>query len=208
MITILIVILVLVTSTIILRLKSRRFGSNKFKELAFVVLLISTFYFLLLLITKFIGPESTPVWVTTTNHLDKKITVYNMTIYDHPVYDNKSRFVYKGTSLNAGDSSTTIIEYDSAIEFWTVAFDDLNKIVFFNSTNSHSISEYKFNIDKSYIADNSKATLANIDIQIYNKDKLTKDILIIVDIILTLILLIEILSSKPKFNNLADNIKQ
>jgi len=208
MITILIAILLLVTATFICRLTARRIGSTNFKQLAFVVLLVSTISLLLLVVGSFIGAESTPVWVTTTNRLDEKIKIYTITVYDHPVYDDISRFVYKGGSLNVGDSSTTIIEYDGAIEFWTVGLDDLNKIVFFNSTNSHSISEYKFNIDKVYIADHSKVKLAINDIENYSKDKLIKNILIGLNILLTLTLLLEILTSKPKFNNLADNNKQ
>jgi hypothetical protein len=208
MITILIAILILLTATIIFRLNARRVGSNNFKELSFIVLLISTIYFLLLIVGTFFGGESTPIWITTTNHLDKKIKVYIVTVYDHPVYDGISRFVDEGRNINVGDSSTIIIEYDGAIEFWTVGLDDLNKIVFFNITDSHSISKYKFNIDRSYIADNYKATLAKSDIQIYNKEELTKNTLITFDIILTLLLLVEILSSKPKNNNLTDNNKQ
>jgi hypothetical protein len=196
MITILIAILLLVTATFICRLMARRIGCTNFKQLAFVVLLVSTIYLLLLVVGSSIGAESTPVWVTTINRLDQKIKIYTITVYDHPVYDDLSRFVYKGGSLNVGDSSTTIIEYYGAIEFWTVGLDDLDKVVFFDTTNSHSISKYKFNIDEGYITDQSKVQLAINDIIIYSKDKLTKDILIGFNILLTLLLLIEILTSR------------
>ena len=198
MITILIALLISLVLALFFRLKARRVGSNEFKQLGFVVFSISTIYFICGLLFTFIGAESTPIWVTSTNNLNKKIKVYNITVYDHPVYDNISRFVYRGKTLNVGESSTIIIEYDGAVEFWTVGLDDLNKIVFFNVTNSHSESSYKFIIDNDYIDDLSKVKLAIDDIKSYNKNRLTKDILSGFDILLTLILLIEILTSKTK----------
>jgi len=205
---VLIALLFSLTLTVFLRLKARRIGSNKFKQTSLIVLLISIIYFLLVILATFIGAESTPVWVTTTNHLDKKLTPYNIVIYDHPIYNDLSRFVYRGRALDVWDSSTTRIEYDGAIEFWTIALDDFNNIVFFDITNSHSDNEFDFKIDKSYIKDQYKVTLASSDIKIYNTDKLTNDILITIDIILIIILLIEILTSKQKFNNSLDNTEQ
>lgn len=206
MITILITILIILIATIFGRLKERRVGSKDLKRVVFFVISISTIYFLLLFIATNIGGESTPVWVTATNHLDKKIKVYIITVYDHPVYDDISRFVYKGGTLNIGDSSTTIIEYDGAKEFWTVVLDDLDKVVFFETTKVDSIEKYNFNIDKGLIADQSKLLLAKADIIVYNKDRLIKDILIWLDIMLTIVLLIEILTSKPAVRDVPEDI--
>ena len=91
------------------------------------------------------------------------------------------------------------------MEFWTVGLDEFDKIVFFDTTSSHSIDEYNFTIDKGYIADQYKAGLANSDIKIYNKDKLTKDIMITIDVILILVLILEILTSRTKINKLVYN---
>jgi hypothetical protein len=193
---------------LIFRLKSRRIGSNQFRQIGIIVLCVSFFYFVLVFISPFLGLESTPVRITTTNNLDEKIKVYNITVYDHPVYGNMNRFVYKGKNINVGGTSTTMIEYDGADEFWTIGLDESGKVVFLKITNSHSISEYKFNIDKIRIDDQLKANLANADIQIFNKNKLTEDILITINIFLILLLVIEILTSKPTYHSLTNNNKQ
>ena len=121
MTTILTSILVALILTLFFRIWSGSIGSSYYKKISFLVAILTTGYFLLLLVVTNIGGESTPVWITTTNLLNKECKVYYITVYDHPVSDETNSFVYKGATLKPNDKGTTIIEYDGAMELWTVA---------------------------------------------------------------------------------------
>ena len=191
MLTILIIILVSIVATLFLSLIGRYFTLRTYKVASLIVSIVSGAYFFLLYLGTSQGSESTPVAITSTNHLSEECKVYNITVYDNPVYDKTSRFVYTGTHLKKGESSMTVIEYEGAMEFWTVAIKDKKVVSFFNITTSHSQSNYSINIDNS-VEDEMKAEIAQSDIIKFDRRERTKDILILIDLLLFILLLIDL----------------
>lgn len=191
MLTVLIIILVSIVATLSLSLIGRFFTFRTYKVACLIVSIVTGAYFILLYLGTIQGSESTPVAITSTNHLSEECKVYNITVYDHPVYDNASRFVYTGTQLKKGESSMTVIEYDGAKEFWTVALNEKKGVSFFRITSSHSESKYSIDIDNS-IEDEQKAEIAKGDIIKFDTDERTKDILILIDLLLFILLLIDL----------------
>ena len=169
----------------------RYFTLRTYKVASLIVSIVSGAYFFLIYLGTSQGSESTPVAITSTNHLSEECKVYNIIVYDHPVYDKTSRFVYTGTHLKKGESSMTVIEYEGAKEFWTVAINDKKVVSFFNITTSHSQSNYSINIDNS-VEDKMKAEIAQSDIIKFDRQERTKDILILIDLLLFFLLLIDL----------------
>ena len=68
----------------------------------------------------------------------------------------------------------------------------IKKVVsFFNITTSHSQSNYSINIDNS-VEDEMKAEIAQSDIIKFDRQERTKDILILIDLLLFILLLIDL----------------
>jgi hypothetical protein len=160
------------------------------------VAILTTGYFLFLLVVKNIGGESTPVWITTTNLLNKECKVYYITVYDHPVSEETNSFIYKGGALKPNDKGTTIIEYDGAMELWTVATEKNDSVIFFSSSKLSLIEKNDISIINNTLIDVSKAQIAINEIIRFEKQDLTKNVLITINLLLLMFLIIDLWNRK------------
>ena len=198
-------ILVALILTLFFSIKSRFNGSSYYKKFSFLVVILTIGFFLLLLVVTNIGGESTPIWITTTNLLNKECKVYYITVYNHPVSNEINRFVYKGTTLKPNKNSTTIIEYDGAMEFWTIATDKNENVIFFNASKLSSIEKYDISIVNNTLIDVSKAQIAINEIIRFEKQELTKNVLITIDLLLLMLLIIDLWNRKSIPNSKLDD---
>ncbi|EJF10061.1 hypothetical protein [Pontibacter sp. BAB1700] len=193
---VLIAILFLLIISIALEVFARLKSTGKYRIVSVVVLVLSTAYFLLLLLFSFVGMESSPVWVKTSNNYTEGLKVYHITVYDHPVYDGRSRFVSKGATLKPNESSTTVLEIDGCVAFWTIAVNTDNLLVYFKAYNSPRVKPYHDLINDNTIEDGSLAKIALDDIEQYERETFAHKTLIVIDLLLLVALIALVLTSK------------
>lgn len=181
-------LLLLVTAFLGMRTSRNR---RAFRRLSLSVLVCTSGLFLLFALVYAIPPYSTPVTVTARNPQREPLDLYLIT-----AYKEEPPLVQKRVWLPPGTYTQRSLEFDHATALWTVGINRSDRIVWFRTT---SDPEGRRSSDAEQLTpiDLSTRELVRKSIRDYNRDRLFRNSLLTVDLLL--MVLISLQTWAPKW---------
>jgi hypothetical protein len=180
----------LLVVTAFLGLRTSR-NQRAFRSLSLPVLVFTIGLVILVAVIYAVPPYSTPVTITVRNPQQEPLDLYLIT-----AYKDLDPLVQERVWLQPGTYTTRTVEFDHATVLWTVGINRSDRIVLFQST---SYPDARIPSDTSQFIQEAPSTLQLVhkSIEAYNRDRLFRNSLFMVNLLL--MILISLQTWAPKW---------